>query len=488
MVIGAKKLVILSALFINNEWRDAASGKWFPTYNPATGEEICEIAEGESHDVNLAVEAARNAFNLGSPWRRMDASDRGKLLNKLADLMERDKVLLSSLETLDNGKPYAVAYVADLPLAIQCLRYYAGWADKVHGQTIPVRGDYFCYTRQEAIGVCGQIIPWNFPILMQAWKLGPALAMGNTIVMKPAEQTSLSALHVASLIKEAGFPEGVVNIVTGYGPTAGHAIAQHEDVDKIAFTGSTAIGKLIMGSAADSNLKKITLELGGKSPNIIFIFFLNSSDLLFLQAHLGLFFNHGQTCCAGSRTFVEAKIYDEFVERSKALAQSKVVGDPFDLKTEQGPQVCEKYQMDQILNYIKEGEKEGAKLVTGGKRAFDKGFFVEPTVFADVTDQMVIAQEEIFGPVMSIIKFETMEDLVQKANNTVYGLAAGVMTKDIDKALFIANNIRAGTVWVNCYNVFDAAAPFGGYKLSEYGLHGYTETKTVVVKVPMKNS
>ncbi|KAK0412747.1 hypothetical protein QR680_006381 [Steinernema hermaphroditum] len=462
-------------LFINNEFRKSVSGKTFETFNPATGEKICDLAEGQKEDVDLAVEAATKAFKTGSPWRRMDASQRGQLLYRLADLIERDRAILASLESVDNGKPYKVSYTVDVPAVIATMRYYAGWADKNHGKTIPVAGDFFTYTRHEP-----------------AWKLGPALATGNTVVMKTAEQTPLSALHVASLIREAGFPEGVVNIISGFGVTAGAAISAHPNIDKIAFTGSTEVGRHIMRAAADSNLKRITLELGGKSPNIIF----SDSDieLAVQQAHNGIFFNHGQCCCAGSRTFVEAKIYDEFIERSKDLAQKKVVGDPFDLKTEQGPQI-DNEQMKKILQYIEVGKRQGAQLVTGGRRRGDKGYFVEPTIFADVDDQMKIAQEEIFGPVMSVIKFEGMEDLVEKANNTIYGLAAAVVTKDLDKALHVANNIRAGTVWVNCYNVFDPAAPFGGYKMSgigrelgEYGLQAYTEVKTVTVKVPEKNS
>ncbi|VDM64651.1 unnamed protein product [Angiostrongylus costaricensis] len=450
-------------MFINNEWVDAVSKKTFETFNPATGALITNVAEGDVADVDKAVKAASNAFRLGSPWRRMDAAERGNLLNKLADLMERDRVILASLETLDNGKPYSVAYTADLPLSIACLRYYAGWADKNHGKTIPIAGDYFTYTRHEPVGVCGQIIPWNFPLLMQAWKFGPALAMGNTVVMKCAEQTPLSALYVANLVKEAGFPEGVVNIIPGFGPTAGHAISCHKDVVKVAFTGSTEIGRVVMQAAAESNIKKITLELGGKSPNIIFA----DADLdkAAEQAHHGLFFNQGQCCCAGSRVFVEGKIYDDFVERAKALAENRVLGDPFDFKTEQGPQI-DGMQLNTITRYVESGKTQGAQLVTGGKKWGDKGYYFEPTIFKNVQDEMTIAQEEIFGPVMSVLRFDSMDDLVNKANNTVYGLAAAVMTSDIDKALYVANNIQAGTVWVNCYDVFDAAAPFGGYKQS----------------------
>ena len=474
-------------LLINNRWVPSESGKTFGTVNPATGEEICQVAEADVADVNLAVKAARAAFATKSAWRRMSAAERGKLLYKLADLMEKHADELAKLEALDNGKPYMVAKAADLPLAIACYRYYAGWADKVQGKTIPVAGDYFCYTRHEPVGVVGQIIPWNFPILMQAWKLAPALATGNTVVMKPAEQTPLTALRVADLITEAGFPEGVVNMLPGYGPTAGAAIARHMDVDKVAFTGSTEVGHLIMEAAAQTNLKRVTLELGGKSPNIVFAD--ADMDAAIEGTHFGLFFNQGQCCCAGSRVFVEEKAYDDFVERSGKRAKSRKVGDPFDPRTEQGPQVDD-VQFDKVMSYIESGKSEGATLVAGGSRSGDCGYFVQPTVFADVRDDMKIAEEEIFGPVMSIIKFKDIEEVSERANKTVYGLAAGVWTRDISKALAIANNVRAGTVWVNCYDVFDAGAPFGGFKqsgigreLGEYGLQQYTEVKTVTVKL-----
>ncbi|KAG7235505.1 hypothetical protein INR49_002641 [Caranx melampygus] len=479
-------------LFINNQWQDAASGKTFPTINPATGEVICQVAEADAADVDKAVKAARDAFRLGSPWRRMDASHRGLLLNRLADAIERDSAYLAELETLDNGKPYAVSYTVDLPNVVKCLRYYAGWADKWEGKTIPIDGDYFCYTRHEPIGVCGQIIPWNFPLLMQAWKLGPALATGNTVVMKVAEQTPLTALYVASLIKEVGFPEGVVNILPGMGPSAGAAIAKHMDVDKVAFTGSTEVGHLIQQASGTSNLKKVTLELGGKSPNII-LSDANMEDAV-EQSHFALFFNQGQCCCAGSRTYVQADIYDEFVERSVERAKRRVVGDPFNLKTEQGPQVDQE-QFNKILGYISSGKREGAKLMCGGGVAADRGYFIQPTVFGDVQDNMTIAREEIFGPVMQILKFKSLEEVVTRANDTKYGLAAAVFTKDIDKANYVSNGLRAGTVWINCYDVFGAQAPFGGYKasgngreLGEYGLDNYTEVKTVTIKVPQKNS
>jgi aldehyde dehydrogenase (NAD+) len=474
-------------LLINNRWIASESGKTFGTVNPATGEEICQIAEADAADVDLAVKAARAAFDLKAPWRRMSAAERGKLLNRLADLIEKHADELAKLESLDNGKPYSIAKAADVPLAIACYRYYAGWADKVQGKTIPVAGDYFCYTRHEPVGVVGQIIPWNFPLLMQAWKLAPALATGNTVVMKPAEQTPLTALRVAELITEAGFPDGVVNMLPGYGPTAGAAIARHMDVDKVAFTGSTEVGHLIMEAAAQTNLKRVTLELGGKSPNIVFAD--ADMDAAIEGSHFGLFFNQGQCCCAGSRLFVEEKAYDEFVERSAARANARIVGDPFDPKTEQGPQVDD-IQFEKVMSYIESGKRDGARLVAGGNRAGDRGYFVEPTVFADVCDNMKIAEEEIFGPVMSIIKFKDIGEVTDRANKTVYGLAAGVWTRDISKALAIANNVRAGTVWVNCYDVFDAAAPFGGFKqsgigreLGEYGLQQYTEVKTVTVKL-----
>jgi len=475
-------------LLINNRWVDSTSGKTFPTINPATGEEICPVAEADAADVDKAVTAARTAFERG-PWRnKMSASERGKLLNRLADLIEKNADELARLEALDNGKPYKVAKAADLPLTIACYRYYAGWADKVQGKTIPVSGDYFCYTRLEPVGVVGQIIPWNFPLLMQAWKLGPALATGNTVVMKPAEQTPLTALRVGELIVEAGFPEGVVNLLPGYGPTAGAAIAWHHDVDKVAFTGSTEVGHLIMEAAAKSNLKRVTLELGGKSPNIVFAD--ADMDQAIEGAHFALFFNQGQCCCAGSRLFVEEKAYDEFVEKSVDRARNRTVGDPFDPSTEQGPQVDDT-QFEKVMSYIAAGKQEGASLLAGGNRVGNRGYFIEPTVFGDVKDEMKIAKEEIFGPVMSIMKFKNIEDVVDRANRTEYGLAAAVWTRDIGKAHAIANSVRAGTVWVNCYDVFDAAAPFGGFKqsgigreLGEYGLQQYTEIKTITVKLP----
>ena len=473
-------------LLINNKWVEGSAGRTFATINPATGDEICQVAEADAADVEVAVAAARAAFE-NRAWRRMPAAARGRLLYRLADLMEQNIEELAQLESLDNGKPLRESRRVDLPLAIACYRYFAGWADKIQGRTIPVSGNYFCYTRHEPIGVVAQIIPWNFPLMMQAWKLAPALAAGNTIVLKPAEQTPLSALRVGQLIVEAGFPPGVVNILPGFGPTAGAALASHMQVDKIAFTGSTEVGHLIMEAAARSNLKRVTLELGGKSPNIVFAD-ADMDDAL-EGAHAGIFFNQGQSCVAGSRVYVEEKIYDEFVARSAERARERKVGDPLDMKTEQGPQV-DQAQFDRIMNYISIGAAEGARLVCGGERVLDRGYFIRPAVFADVTDSMRIAREEIFGPVMSILRFKTVREVIERANDTDFGLAAGVWTKDISKANTVANGVRAGTVWVNCYNALDPAAPFGGFKqsgmgreLGEYGLQQYTEVKAVTVKL-----
>ncbi|MGC1870097.1 MAG: aldehyde dehydrogenase family protein [Acidobacteriaceae bacterium] len=473
-------------LLINNRWVASESGETFATVNPSTGEEICRVAAADAADVDKAVQAARNAFEQG-PWRKMPASERGRLLYRLADLIEKNADELARLEALDNGKPVSLAKRVDVAKSAACYRYFAGWADKVQGKTIPIDGEFFCYTRHEPVGVVGQIIPWNYPMLMQAWKLAPALATGNTVVMKPAEQTPLSALRVGELILEAGFPEGVVNLLPGFGPTAGAAIARHMDVDKVAFTGSTETGRLILEAAAKSNLKRVTLELGGKSPNIIF----QDTDLdeAVEGAHLGIFSNQGQICCAGSRVFVEEKIYDQFIEKSVARAKKRAVGDPFDPKTEQGPQV-DRAQFDKVMGYIESGQGEGATLAYGGKRVGNRGYFIEPTVFADVQDGMRIAREEIFGPVMSVIPFKDLDEVITRANRTIYGLAAGVWTRDIKKAHAIANGVRAGTVWVNCYNILDTRAPFGGFKqsgsgreLGEYGLDEYTEVKTVIVKL-----
>jgi acyl-CoA reductase-like NAD-dependent aldehyde dehydrogenase len=479
-------------LFINNEWVESVSKKTFATYNPATGDKIADVSEGDKADVDLAVEAAKAAFKLGSVWRTMDASKRAEILNKVADLIDRDAEYLAKLECLDNGKPLKDCQHVDVPASAKCYRYYAGWADKIVGKTIPIDGDYLCITRHEPIGIVGQIIPWNFPLLMQAWKLAPALACGNVVVLKPAEQTPLSALYITSLFKEAGLPAGVLNVVCGYGPTAGAAISNHMQIDKVAFTGSTEVGKIIQQAAGASNLKNVTLELGGKSPNIVF------PDVNIDQAvelsHFALYFNQGQCCCAGSRTFVHEAIYDEFVKKSVERSKKRVVGDPLSPNTEQGAQI-DKEQHSKILALIESGKSEGAKLECGGGACNDKGFFIQPTVFSDVQDNMRIAKEEIFGPVQQILKFKTMEEVVERANNTCYGLAAAVMTKDLDTALYVANSLRAGTVWINCYDVLTAQAPFGGYKqsgcgreLGEYGLLQYSEVKTITIKLTKKNS
>jgi len=477
VAVSARKLLI------NNRWVESETGKAFTTTNPATDEEICQVSEADAADVDKAVRAARAAFE-GS-WRTTQASERGHLLHRLADLIESNADELAALESLDNGMPITIAKAVNIPATVSCYRYFAGWADKIHGQAIPIDEGHVCYTRREPIGVVGQILPWNFPMMLQAWKLAPALATGNTVVMKPAEQAPLSALRIGELVVEAGFPEGVVNLLPGYGPTAGAAIARHMDVDKIAFTGSTEVGRLIMEAAAQSNLKRITLELGGKSPNIVF----QDADLDRRPHTFGLFFNQGQTCTAGSRVFVQQQIYDQFVERSAARARKRVVGDPSDPRTEQGPQI-DQSQFDKIMNYIESGRTEGAKLVCGGERIGDRGYFIQPTIFSNVRDETKIAKEEIFGPVMSIIPFKTIDEVIERANRTSYGLVAAVWTSDIKKAHAVANSVRAGTVWLNCYNLLDARAPFGGFKqsgigreLGEDGLQQYTEGKTVLLKL-----
>ncbi|WP_099361778.1 aldehyde dehydrogenase family protein [Fredinandcohnia onubensis] len=472
---GTKKL------YINGEFVKSASGKTFESYNPATGEVLATVSEAGPEDIDRAVKAARKAFDEG-PWQKMTAAERSRIMYKLADLMELHKDELAQLETLDNGKPIRETSNADIPLAIEHMRYYAGWSTKIVGQTIPVNGPFFNYTRHEAVGVVGQIIPWNFPLLMAMWKLGAALATGCTIVLKPAEQTPLSALYLAELMEEAGFPAGVVNIVPGFGETAGQPLVDHPLVDKIAFTGSTEVGKSIM-ERASKTLKRVTLELGGKSPNII----LPDADLskAIPGALNGVMFNQGQVCCAGSRVFIQKKQFDNVVADMASHAEKIKQGAGLHSDTEIGPLVSIE-QQNRVLGYIEKGINEGAELVVGGQKPFEEGYFVSPTIFANVKDEMTIAKEEIFGPVISAMPYEDLDELIARANNSEYGLAAGVWTQDVGKAHYIANNLRAGTVWVNCYNAFDAASPFGGYKQSgigremgSYALNNYSEVKSV---------
>jgi acyl-CoA reductase-like NAD-dependent aldehyde dehydrogenase len=467
---------------------EAASGKTFTTVDPATEEPIAEVPAGEKEDVDRAVRAARRAFESG-PWRRMTASERGRAIWKLADLIEAHGEEFAQLETLDNGKPISVARAADIPLVVDHFRYYAGWATKIEGETIPVSvPGMLNYTRREPIGVVGQIIPWNFPLLMAAWKLGAALACGNTVVLKPAEQTPLSALRLGELLGEAGIPPGVVNIVTGFGETAGAAIAAHPDVDKVAFTGSTEVGHEIMRAAA-GNLKRVSLELGGKSPNIIFA----DADLeaAAVGAASAIYFNHGQCCCAGSRLFIERKAYDTVMPRLIEYSQKIKLGPGMDPTTEMGPLVSSE-QFQRVNSYLSAGAKEGARVATGGGRPKDmkKGYFVAPTVFTDVHPNMQVTREEIFGPVVCALPFKDLDEVAAAGNDTTYGLAAAVWTRDIQKAHRMAETLKAGTVWINCYNMFDAASPFGGYKQSGFGremgkaaLELYTQIKSVWVNL-----
>jgi len=475
-------------LLIGGQFVDAASGKTFQTLDPRTGDVIANIAEGDAEDVNRAVAAARKAFDEG-PWPRMTAYERQRVLLRFADLIEQHNDELAALETWDNGKPYEQAAKIEVPMLARLMRYYAGWADKIHGLTVPADGPYHVQTLHEPIGVAGQIIPWNFPLLMFGWKVGPALACGNAIVMKTAEQTPLSALLASKLLHEAGLPSGVLNVVSGFGPTAGAAIASHMDVDKLAFTGSTATGKVVLQLAAKSNLKPVTLELGGKSPFIV----CEDADVdkAVELAHFALFFNQGQCCCAGSRTFVHERVYDEFVEKAKARAVNRSVGDPFKGGIEQGPQI-DTDQFDKILNYINSGIESGATLETGGERFGNKGYYIKPTVFSNVKDDMLIAKEEIFGPVQTILKYKDLDEVIRRANSTHYGLAAGVFTHNIDTANTLTRALRVGTVWVNSFDTFDAAIPFGGYKMSGqgrekgiYSLNNYLQVKAVVT--PLHN-
>jgi betaine-aldehyde dehydrogenase len=479
-------------LFIGGQWVDSDSGKTFNSPNPATGETFAEVAEADKADIDKAVTAARRAFE--GKWSKMSARDRGRLLYKLAQLIEQHTPALAELETKDNGKPIKESLYVDLPQVAENFEYFAGWATKIEGETIPVPGKMFNYTLREPVGVCGQIIPWNFPLLMAAWKLAPALAAGNTVVLKPAEQTPVTAMELAKLIQEAGFPEGVVNIVPGFGETAGAALAAHAGIDKVAFTGSTEVGKLIAKAAAE-NLTKVSLELGGKAPNVVFA----DADLeqAVNGAMMSIFFNQGQVCCAGSRLFIEEGVKDEFLDRFKEKAQRVAVGDPMDKSTQMGPQVSQE-QLDRIKSYVDIGRREGATVFAGGEPptlegAFQKGYFFQPTIFSEVKNEMRVAQEEIFGPVVSVITFKDEDDLIRQANETVYGLSAGIWTRDIVRAHRFAKEIKAGVVWINTFNMFSPASPFGGYKQSGYGremgkhaLELYTQVKSVWVDLSGK--
>ncbi|KAI2632177.1 aldehyde dehydrogenase [Hypoxylon sp. NC1633] len=474
-----------TGLFINNEFVEGVDKKTFEVINPTTEDVICSVHEATEKDVDIAVAAARKAFN--GPWRTtITPQQRGTLMTKLADILEKNSDLLASIESLDNGKSISMAR-GDVWAVVNCIRYYGGWADKIEGKTIDINPESFHYTRHEPLGVCGQIIPWNFPLLMLAWKVGPALATGNCVVLKSAEQTPLSALVFAQFVKEAGFPPGVLNIVSGFGKVAGAALSSHMDVDKIAFTGSTAVGRTIMKAAASSNLKKVTLELGGKSPNIVF----DDADIdhAISWVNFGIYYNHGQCCCAGSRVYVQEGIYDKFIEAFKKRAGENAVGDPFDEKTFQGPQVSQ-LQYDRIMGYIEEGKKGGATIALGGERHGDRGYFIQPTIFTNVTNDMKIMQEEIFGPVVAVAKFKTEEEVIALGNDSTYGLAAAVHTTNLNTALRVSNELRAGTVWVNSYNLLSHALPFGGYgesgigrELGEEALFNYTETKSVSIRL-----
>ena len=478
-------------LLIGGKWVDAKNGKTFDVENPATGDIVAQVADGKKEDIDEAVKAARKAFESG-PWKDMSASERGKIVWKIGDAILKYGDELAELESLDNGKPLAVARAADVALSADIFHYMAGWATKIKGDTFEISTDhfytpgqkYFSYTLKEPVGVVGQIIPWNFPLLMAAWKLAPVLATGNTVVLKPAEQTPLSALRLAEIIQEVGLPDGVLNVVTGDGEGAGAPLAAHDEVDKVAFTGSTEVGKMIVQAAA-GNLKKVTLELGGKSPNVVY---KDVADIKATAAGAAsaIFFNHGQCCCAGSRLYIEKPIFDDVVSEVSNIAKGMKVA-PGLSSPDMGPLVS-KEQFEKVQGYIKSGLDDGAKCAVGGGTVGDKGYFVEPTVLTNTNDKMKVIKEEIFGPVVAAEPFEDHEEIMNRSNNSDYGLAAAVWTSDVQKAIRTAEAFRAGTVWVNCYNIFDAALPFGGYKQSGWGremgseiLEAYTQVKSVVI-------
>ncbi|XP_057507287.1 aldehyde dehydrogenase family 2 member C4-like [Actinidia eriantha] len=476
-------------LLINGNFVDSISGKTFETIDPRTGEVVAYVAEGDKDDVDLAVKAARAAFDHG-PWPRLTGSARRRIMMKFADLIDENVEELAALDTVDNGKLFSLGKDWEIPAAAEYLRYYAGAADKIHGETLKMSKELQGHTLREPMGVVGHILPWNFPTSIFFMKVAPALAAGCTMVIKPAEQTPLSALYCGHLAKQAGVPDGVLNVINGFGPTAGAAICSHMDVDTVSFTGSTEVGRLVMQAAAMSNLKPVSLELGGKSPLIIFddADVDKAADL----ALLGALFNKGEVCVAGSRVFVQEGIYDEFVKKLSEKAKTWMVGDPFDPKVLQGPQ-ANKTQFDKILSYIEHGKREGATLLTGGRPCHEKGYYIEPTVFTNVTDNMVIARDEIFGPVMSLMKFKTVDEAIKRANDTRYGLAAGIVTDNLNVANTVSRSIRSGVVWINCYAALDMDCPFGGYKMSGFGkdfgmeaLYKYLHVKSVIT--PIYNS